>query len=177
MKSLLRRLGLLDSLVVEIPISRQTLIDYFSKRLDRDQPDFFDIFTFNKKEFKGFINEEKFTLKRRRYFPDFSTDTLAYAKGKFKEDNQYLTVSVNFVAFYAYCHAIYFCLVTIALFLTLFVITISSIEEANIDGLYGAIFILAFWTFSVGLPISLIRLSVQNFKNDLAQDLKKINGG
>jgi hypothetical protein len=177
MKELLRRasrqLGLLDNFKIELTVSPQTVKDRLSKKTDDYQPDLFDIFTFNKKEYKGFITTEKFVIKKCKSFP-VSFDHWAEAVGKMKVEDNRLIINGEVKSIQVYMTIIGFAL-TALLFASigLFAI-ISTLATGDIDGLYAAFAILAFGTIFLGLPILVMRWSVRNLKTDLEDELKKI---
>ena len=177
MKELLKRasrqIGLLDNFKVELTVSPQTLKDKLSKKTDDYQPDLFDIFTFNKKEYKGFITTEKFEIKKCKNFP-VSFEHWAEAVGKMKIENDRLIIKGEVKSIQPYMTIIGFGLT--ALFLGtigLFGI-ISTFTTGDIDGLYAGLAILTFVTIFLGLPILAMRWSVKNIKTDLEDELKKI---
>jgi len=177
MKELLRRasrhFGLLDNFKVELTVSPQTLKDRLSKKTDNYQPDLFDIFTFNKKEYKGFITTEKFEIKKCKSFP-VSFEHLAEAVGKMKIEDNRLIINGEVKSIQPYMTIIGFGL-TALLFATIGLLGIfSTLATGEIDGLYAGLAILTFGTIFLGLPILAMRWSVKNLKTDLEDELRKI---
>lgn len=172
-KKILRRLGLIDNFTLELSISRQTLVDKLSKKVDDYQPDLFDIFTFNKKEYKGFIRTDKFELKR----PQSSLitfDHLAEAIGKMKIDNNKLAVSTEIRCIQPYLTLIGFGL-TVSIFTSIALFGVASFfASGETDGLYVGLALLIFETIFLGLPLLALRWSVRTLSWDLEQDLRKL---
>jgi hypothetical protein len=174
LKKILGKLGLLDSFTLELTVSPQTLVDKISKKIDDYQPDLFDIFTFNKKEYKGFIRADKFEIRKCKSFP-VSFDNWAEAIGRMKIENNRLIIKTEVKSFQPYMTIV--SLGISALFfasLGLFTI-ISTVTTGDTDGLYIGLAILTIGTILLGLPILAMRWSVKNLKMDLEDELKGIS--
>jgi hypothetical protein len=172
-KRVLRKIGLIDDFTIELTISRQTLVDGLSKKMGDYQPDLFDIFTFNKKEYKGYIRSDKFEIKKCKSFI-VSFSHWAEATGNINPGNNKLLVSIEIKSIQPYMVLIGFGL-TALLFLTIGLLAIiSTLATGEIEGLYAGFGILAFGTIFVGIQILVMRWSVSNLKRDLQDELKKI---
>jgi hypothetical protein len=173
LKKVLIKFGLFDNFSIELTISPQTFVDKLSKKTDDYRPDLFDNFTFNKKEYKGFITTEKFEIKKCKSFP-VSFENYAEAFGKIERRENKLEIRTEIYSIQPYMTVIGFGL-TALLFSTigLFAI-ISTLTTGDIDGLFAGIGILTFGTIFLGLPILAMRWSVQNLKADLEEELKSI---
>ncbi len=91
-----------DTLEVELPIKRDDFIESFHHNVligeINTMSDFFEPFTSTKKELKGNISGNEFTIKRlRRLFSP--NQGLAIAKGRFKENINGLSISMELTAF------------------------------------------------------------------------------
>lgn len=172
LKKILRKIGLLDNFTVELTASPQTVIHELSKKTDDYQPDLFDIFTFNKKEYKGYIRTDKFEIKKCKSFM-VSFDHWAEATGKMEMENDKLIITTEVKSIQAYMVGVSFGLIAvISSFIGLLAILSSLTGE--IEGLYAGLGILIFMTIFLGLPISIMRWSVRNLKSDLEVELKNI---
>jgi hypothetical protein len=173
LKRVLRKFGLLDNFDVELTISPQTLVDKLSKKTDNYRPDLFDNFTFNKKEYKGFITTEKFEIKKCQSFI-VSFEHFAEAYGTIEKKENKLQIRTEIYSIQTYMTVIGFGL-TATLFSAIGLLAIiSTLTTGDIERLYAGLGILVFGTFFLGLPILAMRWSVQNLKMDLEDELKNI---
>lgn len=172
-KRLIRKLGLLDDFSLELTISPQTLIYKISKKMDNYRPDLFDIFTFNKKEYKGFITTEKFEIKKcQSFIISFDHYAEAFGKIEIKDDKIQIRTEI-------YATDLYLKLAALGssalIFTTIALLAITStLTTGKIDGLYIGLIILIFESICFGLPFLAMRWSVQNLKSDLEDDLRNI---
>ena len=164
---------MLDSFTIELKVSPQTLVDSLSKKTDDYRQDLFDIFTFNKKEYKGFITAQEFKIKKCQSFI-VSFEHFAEAFGKIEAEQGKLKISTEIYSIMPYSTLISFGL--IALFFTsIGLIAIASfLVTGKIDGLYAGIALLTFETIFLGLPILAMRWSVKTLSWDLEQELRRI---
>jgi len=174
MDNLLRKIGLLDSFTIDIKVTPAELVQSISKKLDPPQFDLLDVLNFDKNEFKGFIEVDRFELKRHRAFlPSFAH--LAKAHGKFEAREDKLTVTVN-----VYASPLYFPLTVLGFIsISLVAISLFSLIAGIADGEVkrGILTTLGMWAIliiGVGIPLKIIRWSVQNLMFDVARELQDI---
>lgn len=173
LKNISRKLGLLEQFNVELTVSAQTVKDKLSKKTDGDQPDLFDIFTVDKKEYKGVVTTERLEIKKRKRFP-LSFEHLAEAAGQMKMENDKLIVSGEVKGIQLYLVIIGYGL-TASLFVAIALVgVISTLTTGTVDGIYAAFAVLAFGAIFLGLPILFMRWSVRNLKTDLEEELRNI---
>jgi hypothetical protein len=173
LKKILRKIGLLDNFTVELTGSPQTVMDKLSKKTDDYQPDLFDIFTFNKKEYKGYIRADKFEIKKSKSFI-VSFEHWAEAIGKMKIENDRL-INTEIYSIQAYMVVIGFGLTALLFFFIGLAAILSALTTGEIEGLYAGLGILTFMTVFLGLPIYVMKWSVRNLKSDLEDELKNIS--
>jgi hypothetical protein len=176
-KNILRKFGLLDNFKLELTISPQAFVDKLSKKTDDYLPDVFENFTFNKKEYKGFITTEKFEIKKRKTFP-VSFENYAEAFGEIKKKQDKLEIIVEVYSIQPYMTVIGFgltalILTTIAMGLFAIIFTTTT---RGIHAFYAGLGMLTFETVFLGLPIMAMRWSVKNLKQDLEDELRNIVG-
>ncbi len=173
MKRLLKRIGLFDSFTTEIKVSPQTLVDNFSKITDSDQPDLFDSFTFDKKEYKGFVTTEKFELKKRKWFL-LSSQHWAEAFGEIKKLDDKTIVKVDIYSMHSHFVLIGFSLTSLFFLIPGLGLMFFSSPNSEINGVIGGLTILSIGFIIIGIPIYRMRWSVQNLKWDLENELRKL---
>lgn len=173
LKKLLRKIGLLDNFTVELTVSPQTVIDKLSKKTDDYQPDLFDIFTFNKKEYKGYFRADKFEIKKSKSFI-VSFEHWAEAVGKMRIENDRLIIRTEVRSIQPYNVAIGFGLTALLFSFIGLAAIVSSVTTSKIEGLYAGLGLLTFMTVFLGLPIYVMKWSVRNLKTDLEDELKNI---
>ncbi len=136
LKKILRKFGLLDNFSVELSISSKTLVDKLSKKTDDYRPDLFDNFTFNKKEYKGFVTTEKFEIKKCKSFP-VSFENYAEAFGKIEAKGDRLKIQTEIYSIQPYMTVIGFGLTALIFTAIALVAIISTMTTGDIDGLYA----------------------------------------
>jgi hypothetical protein len=175
LKNVLRKFGLFDTFNLKLSISPQTFVDKLSKKTDDYRPNVFGNFTFNKKEYKGYVTTEKFEIKKRKTFP-VSFENYAEAFGEIKINEDKLEILVEVYSIQPYMIVIGFGLT--ALILTTIAIGLFTIifttTTRGIHGFYGGLLMLTFETVFLGLPIMAMRWSVKNLKTDLQDELRNI---
>lgn len=76
------------------------MVEKFSKKLDKSRPDLFDGFTFNKREYKGTITQESFSIKKCKSFI-IAFEHFAEASGTMQNSNGKLKINADFFQFSA----------------------------------------------------------------------------
>ena len=173
MKQLLKRIGLFDSFTTEVKASPQTLVDKFSKITDSYQPDLFDSFTFDKKEYKGFVTTEKFELKKRKWFL-ISSEHWAEAFGEIRKLEDRTVVKVDIYSMHAYLVVIGFSLTSMVFLISGLGSIVYSLINSETNGIVAGLAILLVGFIMIGIPFFRMRWSVQNLKWDLESELKKL---
>ena len=173
LKKILVKIGLLDSFTIELTVSPETMVAKLSKMMDDYQPYLFDIFTFNKKEYKGYIRIDKFEIKKCKKFM-VSFDHLAEAIGRIKTENNKLIIRTEVSSIQPYVALISFGLSALFFLLIGLAAILFTLTTGEIEGLYVGLAIISIGIIFLGIPVYIMRWSVWNLKSDLEDELRNI---
>jgi hypothetical protein len=168
MNQLLRRIGLLDNLTLELPINKSDFVNTLRLNIDEEpQSDIVDIFLKSKNIYKGTVNNDGFVLKRKRKFFEMNPHSRKI-KGTLIQKTDKLVVNIEISAFN-------FLMIPMVLFIVMiYVIFIVMLLTGNVDGmkgLWGLPFILFHAAFMLGFPYFALRRGLRSTKYDIERDL------
>jgi hypothetical protein len=168
MKDLLRKLKLIDNFTTSINISKIEFIEKLTAITDKGNfgmfSDTFDAFSSNKKEFKGQIDFNGFTLKRRRRFFD-NNGSFAVIIGNFYENDGQLTIKAEINGFHNFF--LFFYIVLIIFYTTTIIST--SISE-NVTKIFIIPFCFLHGAFMFSIPYFIMKRSVKRLKYELERE-------
>jgi len=165
MGDILEKLKLIDSIVIELPISKTEFIELLENNIDQKQSDVFDVFSSSKNEYKGEVTIEGFELKKKRRLFEMNINT-AKAVGVFEEHEDTLIIHTEINAFQGQAKLIF------GSFILFYIIFISAFLFVGDDfPLFVLPFILLHASFMIGVPYLLVKRSVRRMKYDLERDL------
>jgi hypothetical protein len=167
MKDFLRKIKLITSFTTELRISKQDFVERLSAITNEGSTGLFsgtfDIFSSNKKEYKGSVTFDEFQLKRRQKAFDTSYN-FCTAKGILSENNGQLTIETEINGFNNWM-TIFF-----LFFILLFsIIIFTALSNSKTPAfLFPVIFFQG--ALVCTLPFLAIRRSVERLKYDLERE-------
>jgi hypothetical protein len=167
MKGFLRKIKLIDHFTTELEIDKNTFVDRLSAITDEGSTGLFsnpfDIFTSNKKTFKGRVTLDDFILKKQMKAFD-AGDSMCSVKGTLAENDGKLTIEAevngvdNFIAIF------YILLMSIA---TIFIV-IALLSKETPSFLLPLVFFQGIIWYS--LPYLFLKRRVERMKYDLERE-------
>ncbi|MBK6282596.1 MAG: hypothetical protein IPF54_07960 [Draconibacterium sp.] len=172
MNHFLEKIKLIDHLRTELDIQKEEFVKILKSKVDEGDYGLlisgFDIFSSSKNEFKGYVDCDKFKIRKRRGFFDINLN-IAIAKGSFIHDKDKLVITTDInsfsgimIAFYSFAIFIYLMLI-ISFFA-------SEFNEATTDDLLIIPFIIIHSTLMLGIPYLIMRSSTKRLKYDLERE-------
>lgn len=171
MKELLNRLKLIDYLTTEIEIQKSEFVTRFKENVDEGSTgimsDTLDVFSSSKNEYKGFVGDDNFKIKRRRRFFDLNMN-LAVAKGVYRQKDNILIIDTEINGFSGMMIPFY---IFVALFYTIFITAFIFADNIEGNGAEFAIpFIIIHAAFMFGIPYFIMRRSTSRMKHELERE-------
>lgn len=168
MNEYLNKLGLVDSMTIELEINRQEFVNRLSEVVDKGSTgmmaDNFDIFLSSNNEFKGTVEPNGFKIKRNRKLFDTNFN-FAVATGVFDSLNGKLQIETVINGFTGFMK--FFYLMIISFYAIFTAIMLSSENEGSLGFIP---FILLHATLMLGLPLLFMKRSVKRLKYDLERE-------
>ena len=170
MKSILKRLRLVDHLTTEIPIEKKDFVDRLTRNVDQgDIGTFlsaFEVFSSSKNEYKGTVTFDSFKIRRRRRLFDVSMG-LAVAEGSFRQKENILVVEATITGFRRiFIPFLFF----IAFFYVAFTISFIVSNAPGNMGWFVIPFIFIHAAMMLGIPYYMMRRGVSRMKYELERD-------
>jgi hypothetical protein len=168
MKSLIEKIGLLESSEIELNISKKEFVKKILERIESKDHYFFGIPNTNKPFYKGKIENDSFELKKKRNLLNSHLD-ITKISGQFCENNNKLIITSRI--------RIYNLQVWIGFVMIFFVYLICfiSIISGNIlvfeNLLFDILFLFGHFILVLGLPYLIIRRIVRQAKSEFDKDL------
>ncbi|MFY9243402.1 MAG: hypothetical protein WAO74_10265 [Polaribacter sp.] len=169
MKEILKKIGIIDALTIQLELDRNEFLKKLSDHTEESNlgfgSSFFEVFSSNKKEFKGSIGINDFKIRKRRKFFDRSSG-LAIATGKIHQKENTTIVETEISSFK---NNMYFFL---GFLILIYIVVITSIIFNSDDNLPVFIipFILLHGLLMFGIPIFMLRKSTARLKKELEKD-------
>jgi hypothetical protein len=170
MKTLLKKLRLIDDLTIEIPMERSDFVKKLQQNVDPDDTgvffSFFDIFASGKNEYKGSIGYDAFKLRRRRRIFDVAMSS-ARAHGTLQQRDGSVWIEGEINAFHSMVIPYYI----IAIALYLFVIGFVAFDaQIGIEFILIIPFVIIHAALMLGIPILAMRNGAKRLKYDLERE-------
>lgn len=169
MKDFLIKMKLIDHLTTNLPMDKSNFIKRLSSITDEGGTGVFsnpfEMFSSSKNEFKGEVNYDGFTIKRKKRFFDKSAN-MAVANGTLHESNGQLTVETEINGFNNFFIVFYIFLIV---FYSIFIIVGFTISDNNV-GFFMIPFLLLHGTFMFLIPYFMMKRSVKKLKYELERE-------
>ena len=169
MNNFLRKINLIEDVQFELQTSKTDFIRKFKQNVENSDLGFnffegFEAFSSNKQEYKGYINDRKFEIQKRRKLFE-PNQTFAIARGTFNEMNDKLNFKIEINAFRKIMFLFLgFILVFYGGFLSFFIFGDAETPFFILP------FLLVHSLFMIGIPYFLMRRSVKKMQYDLERD-------
>lgn len=167
MTDFLKRIGLIDNFQIIMEVDKTDFIKTLASNLDEPQADFFDVFSRSKNVYKGKIEYDQFTMKRRKRLFD-SAFRSARVHGKLSAHHEKLAIDLEIHGFYKLFIPV---VIVLAVFYAFGISALFFSEAQGFSGMLAAIFILVHATFMFGIPYFALRRAVSNTREDVERDL------
>lgn len=173
MEEFLKKIKLLDEFNISLNIDKNKFSSEFRNQVEEKDIDglfssAFEVFSSNKKKYKGFVNFNEFKIRKKRSFGNRKFGNIK-AKGRFIQNGEKLKISTEIRGWNNFM-LIYFgvILVFYVVFLSFFLIGFDS--SSNISFYFFIPFIAIHALLMFGLPIYQIRKGVASLKQDLERE-------
>lgn len=173
MKSILRKLKLIDTQQTELEINKSDFIKNLGRIVDDGNSnfisDFFDLFSRSNNEYKGSVNFSNFKISRRRRLFDMGI-SFPTVKGEIEQkgDNLLITSEINAFKGIMVLFIFFILLVYIIAIVAMF---FSNTPDNNGVNFIAIPLILLHACFMLGIPYLVLRRSVKRFKYDFEREL------
>jgi len=171
MKAFLKKLKLVDHLTTELEIQKNEFVIKFQKQVEQANiglfSDYVDIFSSNKKAYKGQVSMYHFKIKRKQKLFDQTINT-AIAQGNFEQSGSTLIIETEINGFRNGLIPYY---IFLTIFYPLFIsgFFFSAIEDGSILFFFVP-FILLHATIMFGGPYFMMRRSIKRMKHNLERE-------
>jgi len=169
MNNFLRKINLVEDYNFELPTSKTDFISKFRRNVENSNLGFdffegFEALSSSNYEYKGYINEREFEIKRKRKLFE-PNQSFATAKGTYKEVNEKLQLAIEINAF---SNIMYFFLGIVALFY-LFFVSVILFGDNEIPS-FVILFLFIHAAFMIGIPYFVMRRSINKIRYNLERD-------
>jgi hypothetical protein len=165
MKMVLKKLGIIDHLSTTLKISQKQFTDRLNQITETGSTSIFSVFSTTIKEYRGQINTDTFTIKRRRWILDYNMN-FTVVTAEFTEENNELKVESEINGFNWY---FLFMMIGIIFVSILGMISITTLKD-NV-GLIIIPFLFFQVFMTIGMLYFLMKVSVKRFKYNLEREL------
>jgi hypothetical protein len=169
MKNYLRQFGLIDTLRIELPISKAEFVGILKKNIDT-HTNFFEAFSSSKNIYKGSVNASGFELKRRKR-PFDTKYHAATAKGSFTQLGDTLRIDIEINGFSTAMMVFYLLGLLIYSFFIVFILFVNN--SPGVDEIPGFIlpFILLHAALMFTIPYFVLKRGVKRMKHNLEREI------
>jgi hypothetical protein len=172
MDDFLRKIKVLDSVSMELNVSKMEFVRLFEMNVDESDlgfsDSFFEAFSSSKNEYKGNIDADKFRLRRRQKLFDTNKSFMSIAMGSLVEKENKLIIEAEIKGISKYFK---FFFIAIIFFYSIFIISFTVIpRQDDFFPLAVLPFILMHALFMLGIPYFIMKRSVSRLKYDLERD-------
>lgn len=169
MNDFLKKIHLVKDISIQLPVSKMEFIQKFRNHVDQSDLSFvpFEVFQSSKNEYKGYISNNYFELRKRRKFFD-TNYSFAKVRATFNEDNNQININAEINGFrkrMLFFLGIAIVFYSIFLFASLFLGSDSTVPFFILP------FLLFHMSLMLGIPYFVIRRSVKRMIYDLERDL------
>jgi len=170
-KEFLKKIRLIDYLVIDLDITKNEFITKLKENVDEGSTGFmsdsFDMFSSSKNEYKGHVGFENFKIKRRKRLFD-TTMNLAVASGTYRQKDNLLIINTEINGFSGMMIPLY---IFILIFYSIFIVMFLFSDSIGGGGIVPALFFTAVHaSLMLGLPYFMMRRSIKNMKRELDRD-------
>lgn len=173
MKEFLKRVKLNADLTTELEIQKSDFVNKLQQCVDDGEIGYlsctFDVFSSSNNEFKGKVNIEGFSIKRKKRFFDMHT-SIAIATGTYTQKDKMLIIDTEITGFYGIMIFFFICLILIYIILIISFATANEIG-GNMPRFLAIPFILFHATLAMGIPYVIMRKSTRKLKWDMEREL------
>ncbi|HYF03460.1 MAG TPA: hypothetical protein VEC36_08790 [Patescibacteria group bacterium] len=167
MNDFLCKIGLIDTLKMELPISEEEFVKIFREKVGGFDFKTGENYWSPSNEYRGYLRESYFKIKTRPslFMPGYGS--FVYAIGTFKQhqQNTLLEITVSSISAYVY---IFYGIVTI---ITLWIVIMSFLGKVTDNsGGVAIIFMITFLFMITGIQVLAFKRYVQHMKVDLQRD-------
>lgn len=174
MNDFLRKIKVLDSITIELNVTKSDFIKKFRQYVDVSDlslsDSFFEGFSSSPNEYKGNIDERSFKIRRRRKLFDTNRN-FAIANGNLTEQHDKLVLKTEINGFHK---AMKFFYIAIILFYIIFIFGFSATMFINDESGFLPFAVLPFILFHaclmIGIPYFIMRRGVKRMKYELERD-------
>ena len=167
MNDFLRKIKLIDSFDIELPMSKNEFITKLKNQVEPGNTGVFsgvfEVFFSSKKDYIGEVNHSDFKIRRRRRFFEMNK-TKAVASGNIKEEFDSIKIATEITG---YSNVLLIFLGFILIFYLFFIPVVIVNDDIP---LFILIFILLHGLLMVGIPYFMIRKGVENMKRGIERD-------
>jgi len=169
MNDFLRKIHLVKDISIQLPVSKIDFIQKFRNNVDQSDLSFvpFEVFQSSRNEYKGYISNNYFELRKRRKLFD-TNYSFAKVSATFNEDNNNLNINAEINGFR---QRMFFFLGIAILFYSIFFFAVLFSPDNNTLPFFMLPFLLFHMSLMLGIPYFVIRRSVKRMIYDLERDL------
>jgi hypothetical protein len=168
-KEFLKKIKLIDSLTINLPLSKTDFVERLSSIVDDGSVGIFpsplELFSSSKNEYVGKVKSDGFRIRRKGRFGD-TNQNISVAKGTLSEQNGQLTIETEINGFNIFLA--FFMVLMLIFFSVIFIVTLTN--PRNNNGLFECIFLIIPFSIMFLLPYMLLRSSVKKMKRELERE-------
>lgn len=167
MSDFLRKINFIKDIVIQLPVSKIDFIQKFRINVDESNLDYepFEVFQSSTNEYKGYIGDYIFEIKKRRKLFDMNYPFFAKVTGELIEENDQLTINTEISCLKK--RMVLFLVIILLFYLSFFIMIFN---DKNTVPFFMAPFFLIHMSFMIGIPYFVIRRSVNRMAYDLERD-------
>lgn len=166
MNDFLRRIGLVQDFQLTMNVSKSDFIRALIANLDEPQADFFDVFSRSKALYKGKVQNDQFTMKRKRRFLD-SHFRSAKVTGNITTKNDTLILDIQISGF----HKMFLALAALLVVFYSFAFSAMFVSNSSeVPKTFVTLFILAHATIMLAIPYFMMKRSIKTTREDLERE-------
>lgn len=166
MDNFLRKINLIKDITIQLPISKTEFIQKFRNNVDESDLSYvpFEVFQSSKNEYKGYIGNNIFELKKRKKIFD-TNYSFAKVIGELTQENNELTIDVEIFGFRKR-------MLIFAVFILLFylIFFVGAISNSSDFPFFMFPFLLIHMFIMLIIPYFVIKRSVNRMAYDLERD-------
>ena len=170
MKDFLKKIKLIDTLILELPIGKMEFNNRLKATIDIAKSSLFsDLFSSSNYKYNGSIKDDTFELKRKKKMFD-TTVNHAKAKGIVMQEDARLIITTEINGF----HGVWVIIgIVVMLFYPCLLFYLLSTDHKNgMGNVFSVSFIILHGLFMLGISYLMMRSSVKKMKYDLEREYK-----
>lgn len=168
MTDFLRKIHLVKDISIQLPVSKTEFIQKFRKHVDQFDFSFvpFEVFQSSKNEYKGYISNNNFALRKIRKLFD-TNYSFAKVTGEFSEKDNLLNINAEINGFRT---RLFFIFGIALMFYSIFIFVAIFLPGDNAAPFFVLPFLLLHMSLMFGIPYLVIKRSVKRMIYDLERD-------